>query len=298
MWAILPARPWPILRETYARFRNSRASSVAASLAFYTIFSLAPLLIISVAIAGILFGRDAAQGELSHQMEQLIGLQGAKTVQELIAETERARGDIAAMGIGFLVLFYGASQLFVHLQEALNAIWGIKLGAKEGFRIFLQKRLFSFAMVVAMGFLLLVSLVLSAFISGLHKMLSETLPFQILLQVGDLLFSFALVTVLFALVFKILPDEHVPWRNVWVGAIMTSLLFSVGKVLIGIYLGNAAVTSSFGAAGSLAVLLLWFSYSAQILLFGAQFTRVCADLDGKGLDRRPKQPAEQALLAH
>lgn len=265
-----------LMRDAFKRFQTDNAARMAAALSYYTVFSLAPLLIIATAIAGLFFGQNAAQGELAHQLSQVIGPEGARFVEQLVARTWRVSSNLTAMGLGVAILIYGASILFVELQDALNTIWDVG-SARGGVKFFIRKHLFSFGMIVVMGVLLLGSLVFSSVVAGLHRIMGQTPDLSLLFRAGDFLAGLCVAAVFFALIFKILPDTKILWRDVWLGSIITATLFSCGKFLIGLYLGKAAITSVFGAAGSLIALLLWFNYSTQILLFGAEFTRVCAD---------------------
>ncbi|MBK4729372.1 YihY/virulence factor BrkB family protein [Oxynema sp. CENA135] len=270
-----------LLKLTFIAWQKDKASRLAAALAYYTAFSLAPMLIIVIAVAGLVFGQDAAQGEIVAQLQGLVGREGAQVIQNLIENARRPQSGIVATIAGIAILLFGATGLFTQLQDALNTIWNVQPKPGRGIKGLLQKRFLSFAMVLAIAFLLLVSLAVSAGLAAMGKYFDHLFPHVILLwQVLNLTLSFAIVTVLFATIYKVLPDAKVAWSDVWMGASITSLLFAVGKWAIGLYLGNSSVGSAYGAAGSFVVILLWVNYSAQILFFGAEFTQVYANRYG------------------
>jgi len=268
---------WKLLQETFTEWSEDKASRLAASLAYYTIFSLAPLLIIVIAITGTLFGEEAARGEIVQQIQGLVGREGAEFIELAIKNASKPEeGNIASI-ISILVLLLGATGLFAELQDSLNTIWEVK--PKPGRNIFniIHQRFLSFAMVVGIGFLLLVSLVISAALSAITTYFTNVLPgVDIIWQIINFLLSFSITTVLFGLIFKVLPDVKIAWSDVLIGAVITSILFSLGKFLLGRYLGNSSFASTYGAAGSLMVILAWVYYAAQILFFGAEFTQVYA----------------------
>lgn len=266
-----------LLKETFQEWQNDNASLLASSLAYYTVFSLAPLLILVIAIVGAIFGEEAAKGEIVTQIKGLVGVEGAKVIETAIANSDQPSTSRWASFISIVVLFFGASGVFGQLQDALNIIWNVKV--KPGLNIIklIQKRILSFTAVIGIGFLLLVSLVINAAIAALNHYLSEFLPgSDFIWQFLNFALSFAVVTFLFALMYKYLPDVHITWRDVTVGAIITAFLFTIGKSLLGAYLGSGSFGSTYGAAGSLVVILLWVYYSAQILFFGAEFTQIYA----------------------
>jgi membrane protein len=272
---------WKLLKRTVQEWSEDKASRLAAALSYYTIFSLAPLLVIVISIAGLVFGEETAQQELVGQIEGLVGEQGASAIQEMIAGASQTEDSIFAAVVGFVILLFGAAGVFAQLQDALNTMWEVQPEEGRGILGFIKKRFVSFGMVLGIGFLLLVSLVISAALAVLGNFLVGLLPaYEIIMQVVSFVISFAVVTLLFALLFKFLPDAKVAWGDVWLGAVVTALLFTIGKELIGIYLGRSAVASTYGAAGSLVVLLLWIYYSGQILFFGAEFTQVYANMFG------------------
>jgi len=250
------------------------STSESAALAFYTVSSLAPLLLVVVTVAGAIFGEDAVRGRLVRQFEGLMGREQAGLVQTVLKKAERdPTGRPAAIG-GAVLLIVGATAVFAQLQSSLNRIWEVEPKPGHFLKDFLRKRLLSFAILVAIGFLLLVSLVLSAGLEAVQSRVAGYFATQAawLGWVGGFV-SFLLITLLFALIFRVLPDRHIPWRDVWLGALVTALLFVVGKWAIGVYLGSAAITSTYGAAGSVIVLLLWVYYASFIVLLGAEFTR-------------------------
>ncbi|XGV96870.1 MAG: YihY/virulence factor BrkB family protein [Leptolyngbya sp. BL-A-14] len=277
-----PKDIFKLLKDTVTEWNEDKVPLWAAALAYYTIFSLAPLLLIAIAIAGVAFGEDAARGEIVGQIQGLVGKEGATAIQSMIQNAHRpGSGGTIATIVGIATLLFGASGVFGQLQDALNAIWGVKPKPGQGIKSFLQSRFLSFAMVLVIGFLLLVSLVLSAALAAVATFFSRFMPdFIVLGQVLNFVISFGFITLLFAAIYKFLPDVNVAWKDLWIGAATTALLFNIGKFLIGLYLGSSGASSTYGAAGSLVVILLWVFYSAQILLFGAEFTQVFAKYRG------------------
>jgi membrane protein len=273
-----PKTVFALLKATYLEWNNDKAPRMGAALAYYTIFSLAPLLIIAIAIAGLAFGMQAAQGEITRQIQGLIGPDGARAVQAMIQSAHKpAHGAIAGL-IGILALFLGASGVLSEMQDALNTIWHVNSDDTSGLSKLIKARFLSFGMVLGIGFLLLVSLLLSAVLAALAKYVNGVLPVPaILLESLDFLFSLFFITLLFAMIFKLLPRVAVAWTDVWVGAALTSLLFTAGKFAIGFYIGKSVSASAYGAAGSLVIVVAWIYYSALLLYFGAEFTRVYAN---------------------
>ncbi|HUM11496.1 MAG TPA: YihY/virulence factor BrkB family protein [Myxococcaceae bacterium] len=265
-----------LVKETVTRWTEDKASTLAAALAYYALFSLAPLVLIAVAVAGLVFGRQAAEGQLYTQLAGLIGDSGGKAVQELVANLHRQQGGgVVATAVGLATLFFGASGVFAQLQESMNTIWKASPPTTNGIVDFFRVRLLSFSMVLGVGFLLLVSLVLSAVLAAVGDYLGTFLPGGAAVgQALNATVSLVVITALFAMIYRMLPDTYVAWRDVWLGALVTSLLFTIGKSAIGFYLGKASVASSYGAAGSVVILLLWVYYSAMILYLGAEFTQV------------------------
>ena len=286
-----------LFKLSYQGWKEDHASRLAAALAYYTIFSLAPLLVIAIAVAGFLWQRDAVQQAVISQIGGLVGAQGQTFIASLLDSASHPAQGIAATIVGIVTLLFGALGAFNELHNALNTVWDVEEEKVQGLWNSVKKlviqRFLSFAMILGIGFLLLVSLVVSAGLTALGTWLGGLLPFQdLILQVINLVISILFLTLLFALIFKFLPDAEIAWRDVWVGAFFTAVLFSIGKTLIGLYLGSTAVGTSFGAAGSLVILLLWIYYSAQILFFGAEFTQVYADRLGS---RIVVEGQEQAL---
>jgi len=266
-----------LLKETFQEWQEDKASRLAASLAYYTVFSLAPLLIIVIAIAGAIFGEEAARGEIVGQIQGLVGTEGAQVIETAIDNANQPDVSSVASLISVVVLLFGASGVFAQLQDALNTVWEVQPKPGHGFKSFMRKRFLSFSVVLGIGFLLLVSLVLSAVLSALNTYLSGMIPgLDFLWQILDFVLSLVLVTLLFALMYKFLPDVKIAWGDVWMGAIITAVLFTIGKFVLGLYLGRGSFGSTYGAAGSLVIILAWVYYSAQILFFGAEFTQVYA----------------------
>ncbi|MDF0555518.1 YihY/virulence factor BrkB family protein [Kamptonema sp. UHCC 0994] len=287
-----------LIKETFKEWQKDKAPTLAAALAFYTVFSLAPLLIIVIAIAGLVFGQEAAQGQLVGQLQSLVGKDGAETIQQLVANASNLKSGIVATIIGVATLLWGATNVFTNLKEALNMIWNVEPPPGRGFFGFLQDRILSFAMILSIGFLLLVSLVISAVLAAVNQWLNGLLHIPVgIWQLVDFGISFSVVTVLFALIYKFLPDVKLAWGDVWVGAAITSVLFTIGKSLIGIYLGSSGIGSTYGAAGSFVILLLWINYSAQILFLGAEFTQVWTNRYGSRMLARRKAQLEDDKMA-
>ena len=285
-------RLWTMLKRTWKEYNADNGARIGAALAYYTVFSIAPILVIAVAVVGAIFGEAAAQGELSNQLQGLLGPEAAQVVESLVRRTDRAEGGTLAAIVSFAALVLGATSVFVVLQNALNEMWAVPPRPHKGIVELLRKRLMSFAMVLVVGFLLLVSLVLSAVLAALSGWARTwaTVP-PVVLALTDQATTLIVVSTLFALLFKMLPDARINWGDVWVGALVTALAFMVGRFLIGQYLGNSGIASTYGAAGSFVVLLVWVYYSAQIVLLGAEFTQVWARARGslrfRGEDRPP-----------
>lgn len=266
------------IQEVLKEWNDDKAPRMAAALAYFTIFSLAPLLIVVIAIAGAALGQQAVRGELFGQISGVMGEETAGFVEEMVANARQPNQSAIATVIGLVTLLLGAGGVFGQLQDALNTAWDVEPKPTNGIIALLKARFLSFAMVLGVGFLLLVSLVLTAVLASITGVFSEAVPGigGVLAQIFNQILSFSVITVLFAMIYKYLPDTRIEWRDVWVGAAFTSLLFAIGKYLIGLYLGNSSVASSYGAAGSLIVILLWIFYSSQLLLIGAEFTQVWA----------------------
>ena len=274
-----------LLKDTFREWREDGAPRLAAALAYYTTFSLAPLLVLVIAIAGLVGGQEAAQSQVMAQVEDLLGSKGREFIQGMIESASQPTTGLTATIIGAATLLFGALGVFGELQNSLNTIWEVKpkpaTSFLDGIKRFVIKRLVSFTMVLGIGFLLLASLIISAAISAFAAYIGTRWPLADLwLELINFLVSFIVITFLFAMIFKFLPEIKIAWKDVWLGAAVTSVLFSLGKFLIGLYLGRSEVGNIFGAAGSLAILLIWIYYSAQILFFGAEFTQVYANKYG------------------
>jgi membrane protein len=277
---------WPMLKETFSLWNENDAPRLGAALAFYTILSLAPLVVLVLAIVALVFGHSNAQSQLLDQVESMVGRQGSEAVKGMIEQAQKPSSGALASIIGVLTLLVGASGVFGELRSALNKMWAVKPKSEGGVWGLIKERFFSFGMVLAVGFLLMVSLVVSTALAALGKFFGGILPMpEFLLGAINFLVSFAGTTALFALIFRYVPETKVAWRDVWIGATMTGLLFTIGKFLIGLYLGKSAVGSAYGAAGSLVVIIVWVYYSAMIFLFGAEFTHV---FESGGNGRNPK----------
>jgi membrane protein len=268
------------------------ATRLGASLAYYTLFAIAPILLVATAIAGMAFGEEAVSGEIVHQLDSLVGREGALAVQSLLEGASHQRAGAIATVIGGITFLIAATGAFLELQVALNTIWRVKVKANPNLTVYLMDRVRSFGLVVAVGFLLLVSLAVTAALAALNTWLSRLSPEIPMLwsALGNLV-SIVVTTGLFAMLFRFLPDVRLHWRDVTTGAFVTALLFAIGQQLIGLYLGQSSMASSYGAAGSMMVLLLWVYYSCQILLFGAEFTRVYAQ--SRGIKPKPESFAEK-----
>ena len=267
---------WRMLKETVLAFIDDEALSRGAAIAFYTVTSIAPILLIVIAIAGLAFGREAAQGAITAQIAGLMGQQTAEVLQSAVANASGKSSGILATIIGVVAVIATASGVFGEMQSALNAIWKAKPQGSTVSRL-VRARAASLGLVAALGFLLLVSLVVSAVLTAFGNYLNSILPFgKVIVEALNVLVSLLLISILFAAIYKVLPDRPIQWRDVIFGAVVTAVLFTIGKSLIGWYIGSSAVASTYGAAGALLVLLLWVYYSAQIFLLGAEFTKVYA----------------------
>jgi membrane protein len=307
-----------MLKESFKEWKEDDALELGAALAYYTIFSIAPLLLIVIAVAGLVWGREAAEGQIYTQFDNLLGAQGAATLQTMVGNAAK-QGDktgILATVIAGVTVLFGATGVFAQLQSALNKIWNVEPRPKSGIMGFIMTRVVSFGMILGIGFLLLVSLVVSAGLAAVDSYMSGLIPgAESVFQVIHFVIAFGVVTLLFAMIYRFLPDVKIAWRDVWVGAAITALLFTIGKFAIGLYLGHSSAASVFGAAGSLVIVLLWIYYSTQILFFGAELTQVYARRygsnivpdedavqvrevkevveDGKGAPKRPQRPSRQ-----
>jgi membrane protein len=287
-----PKNAFELCRKSVNAWIDDFAPSMGAAIAYYTMFSLAPLLVIVIAVAGAVFGREAVQGEIAEQLTGLIGRDGALAVQGLVrSASEPDRGLIAGL-ISGVVLLVGATTVFAELQSALDRIWHVPERDKpSGIWAILRARLLSFGLILALAFLLMVSLVVSAVVAAFGTWAGALMPgATLLLQALNLALSVGMTSVLFAMIYKFMPTTPIGWRDVWVGAIVTSVLFEIGKTLISLYLGMSSVTESYAAAGSLVVVLAWVYYAAQVFLLGAEFTKVHADANGN-------RSGEKAMVA-
>jgi len=273
---------------------------LGASVAFYTLLSFAPLLVLTVAVIALVFDPQKAQHSLIDQSRGMIGDRGADAVKSLLTHAQKPSSGVLASVIAFVTLLFGASGVFTELRDALNIIWDAEPKNASGLKGMVKERLFSFGMVLSVGFLLLVSLIISAGLAVLGKFFSGLIPLPaFVFEIINFAISFAVITLLFALLFKFVPARAISWRDVWVGAIGTAILFTVGKMLLGLYLGKASVGSAYGAAGSLVAVIVWVYYSAQIFFFGAEFTRVYADQGATAAAQRasvrpaPSKPQQQ-----
>lgn len=276
-----------LLEDTFKEWGEDQAARLGAAVAYYTVFSLAPLLVIVIAIAGLVWGRQAVQGQIVGQVGGLVGTQGGQFVQSMIANASKPSSGIIATVVGLVTLLIGATGLFGELQDSLNTIWEIEPKPRSILAT-IKDRVLSFAMVVVIAFLLLVSLVISTGLAAAGKYLGGALPLPVVvMEAINFIISFAIISCLFALLFKELPDAEVSWHDVGVGGVFTAFLFTIGKLAIGLYLGHSGATSTYGAAGALVLILLWFYYSAQILFFGAEFTQVYANRYGSKVRPAP-----------
>ena len=274
-----PQHLFQLCKKAVLSWMDDFAPSMGAAISYYTVFSLAPLLVIVIAVAGAVFGREAVQGEIVGQLQGLIGRDGALAVQGLIKSASEPAKGLMAGAISIVVLLVGATTVFAELQSALDRIWHVPEKAKpSGLWAVLRARVLSFGLIMGVAFLLMVSLSVSAGISAVGSWANGLLPgWEVWLQAINMVLSVAIITVLFAMIFRFMPSVPISWRDVWVGAVVTAVLFELGKFLIGLYLGKSGVNESFAAAGSLVVLLAWVYYAAQIFLLGAEFTKVYAD---------------------
>jgi membrane protein len=275
-------RLWKVLKAAFAGWWNDNVPRMGAALAYYTLFSLAPVLIVAIAIAGLAFGPEAVRGEIVGQIEGLVGRGGALAVQAMLEGAARPSSSVPATVIGIITFFLGATGAFLELQTDLDAIWRVKPKSRGSFlRDLVMQRLISFGLVLGFAFLLLTSLVVSAALAAVHTYMGNAFPgVAVLWEALNVIVSLVVITLLFAMIYKVLPDVKLAWSDVWVGALVTAGLFTIGKFLIGLYLGTSAFASSYGAAGSVIVVLLWVYYSSQIILLGAEFTRAYVEQFG------------------
>ena len=285
---------WGVIKTAVSGWIDDYAQSMGAALAYYTMFSMAPLLLIVISIAGLVFGDEAARGEIFSQLEGMLGASGALAVQGLLESVRKPSESVTATVFGVVLLLIGATSVFGELQDALDRIWRAPVRAgQSGWWRLVQARLLSFGMILGIGFLLIVSLVASAALAALQKWWGPVVSDWVAASIIEVVLSFLVTTVAFAMIYKIVPRVRIHWKDVWIGAATTSLLFTVGKLLIGVYIGRSGIASGFGAAASLVVVLVWVYYSAQIFLLGAEFTRAYAHKFGS----RRNLPSEDTAAA-
>ncbi len=282
-----------LLKQTFREWLEDKAPQLGAALAYYTVFSLAPLVLVLLAVVGLLFRDDpgGTWNKITEQMSYFLDASAVQVVQNIAQQASQPGKSTIATIMGVALALFGASGVFGQLQDALNTIWDVKAKPTRGIWGFLRNRFLSFAMVAGVCFLLLVSLTLESLLKAFSHYVQSVLPGGLMVAMSVyLIFDFAVIALLFAMIFKFLPDAKIQWRDVWIGAVMTAILFGIGKWLLGLYLGSGAAGSAYGPASSLITLLLWVYYSSQILLFGAEFTQVYADRAG-----REVKPAEYAV---
>lgn len=290
---------FPLLKAAFHQWVEDRSPRLAAALSYYALFAVTPLLLISIAIAGLVFGEEAARGDVVRTVSEVVGETAGRAIEEVMRNARQSvhSGTLAAL-IGFALLLFGASGVFNHLKESLNAIWNVAPRERGGLVRFLRKRFLSFAMVLAVGFLLLVSLIISAALAAGGRYVGSRLPGgETLWQVVNLVVSLAVITFLFALIFRYVPDIRVAWRDVWMGAAFTAILFTIGQTLIGFYLGRSNIATAYGAAGSVVVILVWIYYSSLIVFFGAEFAEVYARRRREGVTQPRPRSSRRVLPA-
>ncbi len=289
-----------LLSRSFSQWSSHDAQTLGAALSYYTVLSLAPLLVIAISIAGLVFGEKAARDQIGAQLNGLVGSAGGDAIQTMLANAHSPKAGIIATIIGFVVLLFSASGVFTELRKALNRIWDVDTSRNSSWWGMMRDEFFSFAMVVGIGFLLLVSLIASTFLVALGKFVGGYLPVG-LFQAANVVISLIVITLLFAVIYRFVPQRRLPWRSLWAGSFATAVLFTLGKSLLGLYLGKASFGSAYGAAGSLIVLFVWVYYSSQLFLLGAEFTRVYAGefgdvRGGAKADREPDREPDLNLL--
>jgi len=287
-----PSFLWTLTRLTLERWNEDKVPKLAAALAYYTSFAIAPVLLIAIALAGMIFGQDAARGAVSREISGLVGFRIGEEIEGLLKNAWQPKAGMLATILGLIALIFGASGVFVELQDSLNIIWKVKKKAGRGVWGTIRDRFLSFTMVLGIGFLLLVSLALSAALEALSQWMMHGRSETLLIRLLNPAVSMLVISGLFAASFKALPDARTRWRDVAVGAVLTAVLFTLGKFLLGLYLGRNTIGTTYGAAGSFVLLLLWIYYSSQIFFLGAEFTKAWADLRGA-----PPQPESDAIAA-
>lgn len=284
---------WEVVKETFSKWIDDKAPRLAAALSYYTIFAMAPTLVIVIGVASMVFGQDAAQGKIVTEIEGLVGREGAEAVQTILKNSAQDDAGPLATVLGFLLLIVGATSVFIELQDSLNTIWGVAPKPGRGIMGMIKDRVLSFAMVVGTGFVLMVSLLVSAALTALETWMVGAMPdiSVVVVQIVQTIVSLAIFTLLIGAIYRVLPDAKIAWRDVGTGAFITAALFTLGKYLIGLYLGQGSVSSTYGAAGSLAVLFVWVYYSGLIFFLGAEFTQVYANRWGGRVE-----PSANAIL--
>jgi membrane protein len=280
-----------LLKNTTIAFLDDNAFKLSASLSYYTIFALGPLLIIVISLSAIVYGRDVVEGRLYEQLSDLIGSDAALQIQNILSNAQHTHATTLGAVIGFVILFIGATGVFTEIQGSINFIWSVRAKPKKSWLRYLLNRLLSFSLVVGLGFVLLVSLIINALLNLLSETLTKKFPhFPVgLFNLTNSLIILTVITCLFAVIYKVLPDAIISWKDAWIGSIFTAMLFLLGKFLIGYYLGESNLGVTYGAAASVVVLLAWVYYSSMILYFGAEFTKIYALHSGEGI--KPKQTA-------
>lgn len=293
---------WAITKNTAKDWVKADPFRQSAVVAYYAVFSIPALLVIIIAVAGLVFGQEAVQGQISDQIKSALGNETAESIESIIAKVSEKKTSIIATIIGFITLIVGSTGVFAELQTSLNQIWEVKVVAKKKWLKTIKSRLFSLGLILSLGFLMLISLLLTTGLEALNEMIKANLPdfMPFVLKAVNFILSFVVITVLFALIFKILPDAKIRFRDVWIGAMVTSLLFVLGKFGLGIYFAKANPASAYGAAGSVVLIMLWVSYSCMILFFGAEFTKQYATFHGHEIQPTAdseivKQPDPKAI---
>lgn len=298
MKSLKESGPYLVIKETLSGWDDDNVTRLAASLAYYTLLSIAPLIILAVAVAGLAFGEDAARQHISNELAGVVGAGAADSIQAIAKNAHTPGTGVLSLIVGIAVLLFGASGVFGELQSALNTVWDVAPKPGRGIWGIIKDRFFSFSLVVGVAFLLLVSLIVSAALTWVGQAFEHSLPGgAVLWQVLNFCISLCVVTALFALMFKTLPDVHIKWKDVWVGAAVTAGLFTLGKFGLGIYLGSAGVSSAYGAAGSIVALVIWVYYSSQVVLIGAEFTEAYARLFGSKITPDEKAISLEELRA-
>jgi len=284
---------WDSLKKAFTGFMNDNAFKLSASLSYYTIFSIGPVLLIIISLAGVFFGREAVQGRIYGQIKGLIGPEAAAQVQEIIQNIQHRDGGTIGTIVGIGLLIIGSTGVFIEMQDSLNNIWSVKAKPKKGWKKFIFNRVTSFSLIISMGFILLVSLIVSAVLDSMNDRLQRYFPDMTiyLFYTINVILMLAVVALLFAVIFKVLPDAHISWKDALTGAVFTSLLFLLGKFAISFYLGQADLGVTYGAAASIVILLTWVYYTSLILFFGAEFTKMHAINHGDGIT-----PSETAVF--